>query len=40
MPTGMFARSRALNVTAVANHRRPIRNTNIALMTSRAIGLR
>jgi hypothetical protein len=38
--TGMFARSRAASVALVANHRPAIRNTRIAIDTSRAIGLR
>jgi hypothetical protein len=38
--TGVVAPSRTPNVTAVANHRSSIRNTNITLRASRAIGLR
>jgi hypothetical protein len=38
--TGKIARSRALNVTVVANHRPAIRNTHVASLTSRAIGWR
>ena len=38
--TAKIARSLALNVTVVANHHPAIRNTHVASLTSRAIGLR
>jgi hypothetical protein len=37
--TGMIARSRAPNVTLVANHRRPIRNSHAAPCASQAVAL-
>jgi len=38
--TGKIARSLALNVAVVANHRPAIRNTRVASLTSYAIDVR
>jgi hypothetical protein len=40
MLTGMIVRSRASDGVLVANHRKAIRNTRMALKTSRTISLR